>query len=72
MTNNYKIGDRIRIVQMGNPDEQRLNGCEGMIIGMFGPFIDVTLDNDEYNLFEDIDYENTKYVILIESEIEKI
>lgn len=67
----YNIGDRVRIVEIGNPDDSFLNGCEGVIIGFWGAFIDVHLDNDDMNLHESDEYMH-KYVIVFETEIEKI
>ncbi len=68
---NYKIGDRIRIVEMGNAEDSHLNGNEGAVVGVFGPFVDVHLDNNDKNLFEESEY-GVKYVITMPSEIEKI
>lgn len=66
----FNVGDRVLIVKT-NEDDRHLVGQEGIVVGKWGPFIDVTLDNSEMNLFENIDY-SEKYVMMLESELERI
>lgn len=66
----FNVGDRVLITEI-NSDDKHLIGQKGVVVGKWGPFIDVTLDNSEMNLFENIDYSD-KYVMMLESELERI
>lgn len=68
--NTFGVGDRVRIVNMTNPDDKILNGCIGTIIEPRMMFWSVRLD--EENLTEEVrkclpgDDDNATMLVLTE------